>query len=309
MSSEQSSIRFPWVAIALSFLASGVGHIYCGRIVKGLFLYSARFLLPLLGIVAAFTQTSNGVLLGMILLPAAIILIIYLYAPIDAYCIAKQTGPDYELKEYNRSSLYWLLILMQLAYPVALTWVGREYVYEAYLIPTRSMSPNFLARDRILVNKRPFRDRFPERGDVIAFRTPSSEPGQTWIKRVIGVAGDRVLIKGREIEVNGKKLERERVPAESTAQIRNHVDGQVQYESNAGRRYRVLFADDPPERNGTSDIDITVPDRSVFVMGDNRDLSRDSREIGSVHVGDVIGFVEYNFFPAETWSRFGASQD
>ena len=48
MASDQTSVRFPWVALALSFLSSGVGHIYCGRIAKGLFLYSARFLLPLL---------------------------------------------------------------------------------------------------------------------------------------------------------------------------------------------------------------------------------------------------------------------
>ena len=109
---------------------------------------------------------------------------------------------------------------------------------------TRSMSPNFLAGDRILVNKRPFRDGFPERGDVVVFRTPPSEAGHTWIKRVIGVAGDRIVIEGREIEVNGKKLERERVPTESIAQIRKQVEGYVYYESHAGRRYRVLFADD-----------------------------------------------------------------
>ena len=122
MASDQTSVRFPWVALALSFLSSGVGHIYCGRIVKGLFLYSARFLLPLLCIIAAFAQPSNGVLLGLILVPAAATVIIYLYSPIDAYAIAKRAGPDYKLKEYNRASLYWLLVAMQLAYPVALTW-------------------------------------------------------------------------------------------------------------------------------------------------------------------------------------------
>jgi signal peptidase I len=243
MASDKTSVRFPWVALALSFLSSGVGHIYCGRIVKGLFLYSARFLLPLLCIIAAFAQPSDGVFLGLILVPAAATVIIYLYSPIDAYAIAKRAGPDYKLKEYNRASLYLLLVAMQLAYPVALTWGVREYVYEPFLIPTRSMSPNFLAGDRLLVNKRPFRDGFPERGDVVVFRTPPSEVGRTWIKRVIGVAGDRIVIKGREIEVNGKKLERERVPTESIAQIRKQVEGNVYYESHAGRRYRVLFAD------------------------------------------------------------------
>ena len=309
MASDQTSVRFPWVALALSFLSSGVGHIYCGRIVKGLFLYSARFLLPLLCIIAAFAQPSNGVLLGLILVPAAATVIIYLYSPIDAYAIAKRAGSDYKLKEYNRASLYWLLVAMQLAYPVALTWGVREYVYEAFLMPTRSMSPNFLAGDRILVNKRPFRDGFPERGDVVVFRTPPSEVGRTWIKRVIGVAGDRIVIKGREIEVNGKKLERERVPTESIAQIRKQVEGYVYYESHAGRRYRVLFADDSFDGSAMDEINVTVPDRSVFVIGDNRDRSKDSRHIGSIHVGDVIGYVDYIYFPAETWSRFGVYRE
>ena len=309
MASDQTSVRFPWVALALSFLSSGVGHIYCGRIVKGLFLYSARFLLPLLCIIAAFAQPSNGVLLGLILVPAAATVIIYLYSPIDAYAIAKRAGPDYKLKEYNRASLYWLLVAMQLAYPVALTWGVREYVYEPFLIPTRSMSPNFLAGDRILVNKRPFRDGFPERGDVVVFRTPPSEVGHTWIDRVIGVAGDRIVIKGREIEVNGKKLERERVPTESIAQIRKQVEGYVYYESHAGRRYRVLFADDSFDGSAMDEINVTVPDRSVFVLGDNRDRSRDSRHIGSIHVGDVIGYLDYIYFPAETWSRLGVYRD
>ncbi len=309
MASDQTSVRFPWIALALSFLSSGVGHIYCGRIVKGLFLYSARFLLPVLCIIAAFAQPSNGVLLGLILVPAAATVIIYLYSPIDAYAIAKRAGPDYKLKEYNRASLYWLLVAMQLTYPVALTWGVREYVYEAVLIPVRSMSPNFLAGDRILVNKRPFRDGFPERGDVVVFRTPPSEVGHTWIKRVIGLAGDRIVIKGREIEVNGKKLERERVPTESIAQIRKQVEGYVYYESHAGRRYRVLYTDGPLHESIAGEFDVTVPERSVFVLGDNRDRSRDSRNIGSIHVGDVIGYVDYIYFPAETWSRFGVYRD
>jgi len=107
VTSDQTSIRFPWIALALSFLSSGVGHIYCGRIVKGLFLYSARFLLPLLCIIAAFVQPSIAVLLGLILVPAAAAVIIFVYSSIDAYAIAKLACPDYKLKEYNRASLYW----------------------------------------------------------------------------------------------------------------------------------------------------------------------------------------------------------
>lgn len=310
MASDQTTVRFPWVALALSFLSSGVGHIYCGRIVKGLFLYAARFLLPLLFIFAAFMQPSGGVFVTLILVPAVVTVLIYLYSPIDAYAVARRTAADYKLKEYNRSSVYWLLIAMQLAYPVALIWGVREYVYEPFLIPTRSMSPNFLAGDRILVNKRRLGGGFPERGDVVVFRAPASESGYTWIKRVIGVAGDRVVIQGKEIQVNGKRLERERVPADSIASIRQQVEGDVYTESNSGRQYRVVFADDESlDPSATDDIDVVVPDRSVFVIGDNRVRSKDSRHIGAIHVGDVIGYVDYLYYPAETWSRFGVYRD
>ena len=122
--------------------------------------------------------------------------IISLCLPIDAYAIARRTGADYKLKDYNRANLYWLLVAMQLACFVALIWGRLEYVYGAFLMPTRSMSSNFLAGDRILVNKRPFRDSFPERGDFVVFRTPPSEAGRTWIKRVIVVAEDRIVIRG-----------------------------------------------------------------------------------------------------------------
>jgi signal peptidase I len=283
--------------------------------VKGLFLYAARLLLPLFAIVAAFTQPSNGVMLCLMIVPGAAMVIIFLYSPIDAYTIAKRVGPEYKLKEYNRASVYWLLVAMQLGYCVAFALGGRMYVYEAFLIPERSMSPTILAGDRLLVNKRPFRHGFPERGDVVVFRTPpsevrrNSEVGRNWLKRVIGVTGDRIVIKGREIEVNGKKLERERVPTESIVQIRKQVKGNVYYESHAGRRYRVLYTDGPLHESIAGEFDVTVPDRSVFVLGDNRDLSRDSRQIGSIHVGDVIGYVDYIYFPAETWSRFGVYRD
>lgn len=130
-----------------------------------------------------------------------------------------------------------------------------------------------------------------------------------WIKRVIGVAGDEIVIKGREITINGKRLERENVPAESLSDIRNHVEGEVQYESNGNRRYKVLFAEEPNDSSEAEEFSVTVPPRSVFVMGDNRDRSRDSRHIGSIHAGDVIGHIDYIYYPTETWSRFGVIED
>jgi signal peptidase I len=308
MNSEKTSPRYPWVALVLSFLASGVGHIYCGRIARGFVLYSTRLLLPLLCVIAAFARPSYGVFFGLLLLPAAATLLIFFYSAMDAYVIAQRAAPDYELKRYNTARLYWFLVTGQMAFLIALTWVGRECLFEGFYIPTRSMCPNILAGDRILVNKRLLRDGYPQRGDVVVFRTSPPLPPRNWVQRVIGVAGDQIWIKGHDIVVNGHKLERARAPTENISQQQRQVEGDIYYESHAGRRYRVLLADDA-NISDIDEINITVPDASIFVMGDNRDGSRDSRHIGSIQVDSVIGSVDYVYYPAETWSRIGWFRD
>jgi signal peptidase I len=294
--------------MALSFLAAGVGHVYCGRIGKGLLLYSAWLIVFLLLFLSAWLTPTTSVIVWLMILPTVGVCGVYLYAAFDAFDSARRTGSTYELNEYNRSWLYALLVAMQLAVPLAMMVATREFLYEAFYLPERSMSPNFLAGDRVLVNKLRSRRVFPERGDVIVFRNPDPTPGagQNYVKRVIAVAGDRVVIKGRDVEVNGKELEREVVPIESIGAIRHRIDGEVFFESQGGRRYQVMYGDDQSGSSPANEFKTVVPPRSVFVLGDNRNRSQDSRHLGSIHAGDITGYVDYIYYPAETWSRFGA---
>ncbi len=137
------------------------------------------------------------------------------------------------------------------------------------------------------------------------FRNPEPTGGRVFINRVIGVAGDHILVDGDKITINGKPLERERVPTESLDSIRGKIDGEVSYESQSGRRYQVMYGSNLASPDDGAPTEVVVPPRSVFVMGDNRNNSRDSRRFGAIHVGDVIGYVDYIFWPAESWSRFG----
>jgi signal peptidase I len=303
------SRRAPWIAVTLSLLAAGVGHIYCGRIGKGLLLYSAWPLVFGLLFLSAWLTPATSVIVWMIILPAFAVCGVYLYAALDAFDTARRIGATYELKEYNRSWLYALLVFMQLAVPLALMVATREFVYEAFYLPERSMSPNFLAGDRVLVNKLRSRRVFPERGDVIVFRNPNpvAGSGQNYIMRVIAVAGDRVAVRGRSVEVNGKELERDVVAMESISAIGHRIDGDVFFESQGGQRYKVMYGDDQLGGSPASESDTVVPPRSVFVLGDNRTRARDSRHFGSIHAGDITGYVDYIYCPAETWSRFGAA--
>ena len=125
--------------------------------------------------------------------------------------------------------------------------------------------------------------------------------------RVVAVAGDKIEIIGDRVLINGVQLERELV-AEKELALGEQVRGQVQYEDNAGQRYMVTYGDLPEDAPAQKDFELVILKRQVFVLGDNRDRSLDSRHFGAIPVGDVIGYVQYTYLPAETWSRFGVNQ-
>ncbi len=309
MAIDMTSRRVRWVALALSFLSPGVGHLYCGRIAKGLPLYFARLIVPLGITIAALITPSATSLVLLVLLPAVVVFIVYWYAAIDAWRLADHIGSDYSLRDYNRAAVYWLLIVVQMIYSIGLIAGVRGFVYEAFVIPTNSMSPTILNGDRILARKLLPLHHFPERGDLIVFCNPKPTGGTSFIKRVIAIAGDHIEIRGERLFINGKELERDRVPAESLRLLGDQVSGRVAYEENSGHRYLVAYGE--PFDGGRADGDFasTIPDRHVFVLGDNRDGSKDSRHFGSIHVGDIVGYVDYIYWPSESWSRFGVAND
>lgn len=309
MASVITSRRVPWVALALSFLSAGVGHLYCGRIAKGLPLYFAWLLVPLSITVAALLPPSPLSFVLLVLLPVVIVFGVYLYAAIDAWRLADQIGPGYSLRDYNRTRIYWLLIVVQMVFSIGLIAGVRGLVYEAFKIPTTSMSPTILPGDRILVRKLLTRDHVPNRGDLIVYRNPTPTGAANYIARVVAVAGDHLKISGEHLVINGKELERDRVPAESVKFLGNQVNGQVAVEENSGRSYLVANGNSKDSERAQADFDATIPEHHVFVLGDNRDRAKDSRHFGSVHLADIVGYVQYIYWPSESWSRFGVAND
>lgn len=152
----------------------------------------------------------------------------------------------------------------------------RTFVVQAFKIPSGSMIPTLLIGDHILVNKfsygikNPFNGTVwiplgtPERKDVIVFKYPEN-PSQDFIKRVIGLPGDRIEIRDKEVYVNGEKFT---------------VD-------NAVHRDPKIYPGPRPPRDNYGPV--TVPPQSLFVMGDNRDNSHDSRFWGFVDFKEVKG--------------------
>jgi signal peptidase I len=147
----------------------------------------------------------------------------------------------------------------------------RTFVVQAFKIPTGSMENNLLVGDHLLVNKFVFapaassfeRHLLPEtaikRGDVVVFKFPR-EPERDFIKRVIGLPGETVELRAKKVYINGHPLE----------------EPYVHYMLPPRAEGQEFAAPDLREQYGP----VTVPDRQLFVMGDNRDNSEDSRYWG-----------------------------
>lgn len=301
MSTDRAAGREPWLAVVLSLFAPGLGQIYCGEIVRGLVLFLASLLFAPLVMLAALLPPATPVLVALLLVALAV-LVAYLYAVAAAYRSARRLREHYEPREYNRPLVYVLFLLVGVLCPVGGAWY-LPHVFEAFYLPTQSMAPTFREGDHVLADKLAYRKALPRRGDVVIFRVPH-KPGFTWIKRVIGLPGDTVEVKNNEVFVNGKRLDRDRVPASSFLDTPAVPDGKVFVESNAGSRYLILIG----KEKSLDYAKATVPESSFFVLGDHRDRSLDSRdqELGFVPRGDILGNVPYIYYPAGSWGRFGA---
>ena len=166
----------------------------------------------------------------------------------------------------------------------------RTFVVQAFKIPTGSMEPNLLIGDHLIVNKFVFgpgsfeRAILPtrdiRRGDVVVFKYPE-DPERDFIKRVIGLPGETLELKGRKIHINGKPID------EPYAHYLPRPSDDGLHE---------LTPDDVRDAYGP----VVVPQDAYFVMGDNRDNSQDSRYWGFLPRGFVKGralFIYWSFEP------------
>ncbi len=144
------------------------------------------------------------------------------------------------------------------------------FLYQPVKVEGTSMMPGLEDQERIFVNKFVYRWEPIQRGDIVVFRYPR-DTTKSYIKRVIGVAGDRIRIENGQVFVNDEALDEDYVPNE--------------------------YAD------ARSYPEVTVPANSYFVLGDHRTMSNDSRDFGPVNERFIYGKAVFGYWPMEKLGR------
>lgn len=191
------------------------------------------------------------------------------------------------LVEYARSFFPVVLIVLLL----------RSFLVEPFRIPSGSMMPTLLIGDFILVNKFSYGVRLPvlnnkvielgepERGDIVVFRFPK-QPTVDYIKRVIGLPGDRIAYFDKKLYVNGKLVQQTSLGRYQGVGQGNSMTGAEHLEEDlTGVKHSILISRGVP----TVEDVFVVPQGQYFVMGDNRDNSNDSRYWGTVPEANLVG--------------------
>lgn len=294
--------RYPWLAVMLSLIMPGLGQVYCGKLARGLILNFLN-ILPLPVIIGLFSISNSPALMYITMVMIFAGGMVQLVAIIDSAYLAKHTRSDYELKECNRWYVYVLLVFIVTGGSIGSALYLRDQVLEAFIVPTASCYPTIVPGDRIFANKGAYKTGDPKRGDIVVLTCPEDRRW-SWIKRIVAVAGDTVEMKGNELYINGQKLERKSV---ERSMRHGTKMGEIFLEKNDDTEYKIILTqmENNAQPESADFAKTTIPAHHCFVLGDNRNNSRDSRQVGPIPLATIKGRADYLYFPAKDWSRFG----
>ncbi|MFZ6772902.1 signal peptidase I [Undibacterium sp. SXout7W] len=245
--------------------------------------------------------------------------------------IRLQNGGRIELEAKMLKQPLWIEYSGSFFPVIALVFCLRSFLYEPFKIPSSSMLPTLFVGDLILVNKFTYGIRLPvinkkvieinqpQRGDVMVFKYPE-DTAVDYIKRVVGVPGDKIVYKNKRLSINGNQLNYQALPdfldeerLTYSKQLKENLTGVSHHILNDEQA--PAFVREPhnfPSREMcTYNVDgfaCTVPDGQYFMMGDNRDNSLDSRYWGFVPDKNIVGKAFFIWMNLGNVKRIGSFQ-
>jgi signal peptidase I len=271
--------RKPWLAFLLSFLAPGLGQLYNGQPRKTFI--CVFYFIP---VVFLYIPLSRIGFLGLSLIIILHSCIRLLLIPIEAIVSAIKKK-QYVLHDYNKWYFYLMLIII---IPISQYYM-QYYLMKYSLLPfvhpfqtaTGSMQPTIQVGEKIMADMTCDTLAELRRGDVIAFK---HDADVTYLKRLIAFPGEIVLIKDKTVYINNE-------PLEEPWQLEYASDPNKTLPSNVTAKFAI-------------DEDYIIPENHVFLLGDNRDYSLDSRRWGAIEANKIRGKVLYIFWSKDK-SRIG----
>jgi signal peptidase I len=182
-----------------------------------------------------------------------------------------ETSPTSAAKRHARGLLDWIVVI---GIALLVAFVVRTFVLAHFVVDGHSMDTTLHDGDRVFVNKLSYRLHDPNRGDVVVLHEITGAAERDLIKRVVALEGETIEMRNCEVRIDGEVL------------AEPYLD---------------------PAEIGTENLcggdfgPIVVPEDHVFVMGDNRDGSQDSRAIGSIDEDDIVGRAFVVFWPTSHW--------
>jgi signal peptidase I len=258
--------RKPAIAAILSIIAPGLGQIYNGQLIKGVIFYFMVFLLQILMLVAGLQNRFYGII---VLLFFGILS--YLFIVGEGFFIARRLK-EISLKSYNKWYFYLLFVIVAIGTG---TVASNLYDIKPYKISSGAMIPTLLVDERIIINIKYYDKYSPNKSDIIVFQYPK-DPSHVFIKRIVATEGDVIESRDKTIFVNGLVLNEPYI---------QHVENKIRPKDS-----------DLRDNFGP----LAIPKGKVFVMGDNRDQSYDSRFWGYVDKTQIIGKALYIYWSKKT---------
>ena len=286
------SQRIPWVAALMSLVLPGFGQLYNGQLNRGIwfFLIFSALLIP--GTTLAALYLPSQIILPLFVACLFVCISAWVYSVVDAYVQAGKQ--ENQLNHPWQTAGFYTLVLVLFStvlLPIMIDYVRQRQVRTFY-IPSSSMSPTIQQGDFLFADMRyncPTCKVSVSRGDIVVFVYPNNRT-QYFIKRIIGLPGDRIEMSADGLFVNQKPVNTE-------------TSGDNVIETFDGKSWLVT------SRNAKDSVDMEVPNGQVYVLGDNRDLSNDSRVFGTVPLADVVGRARQIWFSKSDegieWGRIG----